>query len=71
MKHGIFSLESSVSPTFSILPKLYELWDLVTEIHKKLCNKRALSTGGPCTFEYVTLLQSFHRYLLSMHWYIA
>ena len=26
----------------------------------KLWNKRVLSTGEPCTCEYVTLLQSFH-----------
>ena len=25
----------------------------------------------PCTCEYVTLLQSFHRSTLSKHWYIA
>ena len=45
--------------------------NLVAEIHQKLCNKRALSTGEPCTCEYVTLLQSFHRGTLSIHWYIA
>ena len=28
-------------------------------------------TGEPCTCEYVTLLQSFHRGTLSIHWYIA
>ena len=45
--------------------------NLVAEIHQKLWNKRALSTGEPCTCEYVTLLQSFHRGTLSIHWYIA
>ena len=45
--------------------------NLVAEIHQKLCNKRALSTGEPCTCEYVTLLESFHRGRLSIHWYIA
>ena len=35
--------------------------NLVAEIQQKLCNKRALSNGEPCTCEYVTLLQSFHR----------
>ena len=45
--------------------------NLVAEIHQKLCNKRVLSTGEPCTCEYVTLLQSFHRGTLSIHWYIA
>ena len=37
----------------------------------KLCNKRVLSTGEPCTCEYVTLLQSFHRGTLSIHWYMV
>ena len=45
--------------------------NLVTEIHQKVWNKRALGTGEPCTCEYVTLLQSFHRGTLSIHWYIA
>ena len=45
--------------------------NLVAEIPQKLCNKRVLSTGEPCTCEYVTLLQSFHRGTLSIHWYIA
>ena len=42
--------------------------NVVAEIHQKLCNKRVLSTGKPCTCEYVTLLQSFHRSTLSTHW---
>ena len=29
------------------------------------------SSGEPCTCEYITLLQSFHRGTLSIHWYIA
>ena len=45
--------------------------DLAADIHYKLCNTRVLSTGEPCTCEYVTLLQSFHRGALSTHWYIA
>ena len=48
--------------------------NLVAAIDKKLWNERALeckSTGEPCTCEYVTLLQSFHRDTLSMYWYIA
>ena len=45
--------------------------NLVAEIHYKLCNTRVLSTGEPCTCEYVTLLQLFHRGTLSIHWYIA
>ena len=30
-----------------------------------------LCTGEPRTCEYVTLIQSFHRGTLSIHWYIA
>ena len=30
-----------------------------------------MSNGEPCTSEYVTLLQSFHRGTLRIHWYIA
>ena len=45
--------------------------NLVAEIHQKLCNERGLSTGEPCTCEYVTLFHSFHRGTLSIHWYIA
>ena len=45
--------------------------NLVAEIHWKLCEKTALSTGEPCTSEYITLRQSFHRGLLSIHWYVA
>ena len=45
--------------------------NIATEIQFKLLNERALSTVAPCTSEYVTLLQSFHRSTLSMHWYIA
>ena len=45
--------------------------NLVAQIHWKLCNRRALSTGEPCTCEYITLFQSFHRGTLSIHCYIA
>ena len=45
--------------------------NVVAEIQLKLLNERALSTGEPCSCEYVTLLQSFHRGTLSIHWYIA
>ena len=45
--------------------------NLVAEIHLKLWNKRALSIGEPCTSEYVTLLQWFHRGTLSIYWCIA
>ena len=45
--------------------------NLAVEIHLKLYNKLDFSTGEPCTCEYVTLLQPFHRGILSIHWYIA
>ena len=45
--------------------------NLAAEIYWKFWNKRALRTGEPCTCEFVTLLQSFHRNTLSIHWYIA
>ena len=45
--------------------------NLLAENHQKLYNKTVLSAGEPCTCEYVTLLQSFHRGTLSIHWYIA
>ena len=40
-------------------------------IKSKLLYERVLNTGEPCTCEYVTLLQSFHRGTLSIRWYIA
>ena len=45
--------------------------NIVAEIQFKLLNERVLGTGEPCTCEYVTLLQSFHRGILSIHWYVA
>ena len=45
--------------------------NIVAEIQFKLLNERILSTEETCTCEYVTLLQSFHRDTLSIHWYIA
>ena len=45
--------------------------NLVVEIQFKLSNERALSTGEPCTFEYVTFPQSFHKGTLSIQWYIV
>ena len=45
--------------------------DVVAEIQFKFVKGTALSTGEPCTCEYVTLLQSFQRDTLSIHWYIA
>ena len=43
----------------------------VAEIQLKLLNERAFSSGESCTCKYVTLLQSFRRVTLSIHWYIA
>ena len=45
--------------------------NVVAEIQFELLNERALSTGEPCTWEYVTLLQLFNSGKLSIHWYIA
>ena len=44
------------------------LWQ---KIDLKLWNGRTFSTLEPCTCEYLTLIQSFHRDKLSIHWYIA
>ena len=43
----------------------------VAEIHQKLWNERVLSSEEPCTCEYATLPQSFHRGTLSIHCYIT
>ena len=45
--------------------------NLAAEIQQNFWNERALGTGQPCTFEYVTLLQSFYRSILSIHCNIA
>ena len=58
-------------PTFWILPNYMNSANAVSDLQFKLLNERALSTGEPCTFLYVTLLQSFHRGAWSIHWYIA
>ena len=66
-----FSSESSVSPTFWILPKLYELCKSCRRNSLETLYIRFWSTGEPSICEYVTLLQSFYRGALSIHWYIA
>ena len=71
MKHYFFCPKSSVSPTFGSCQNCMSSANLVAEIHQKLCNKRALSTGIPCICECVSLHQSSHRGTLSIHWYIA
>ena len=48
-----------------------ETLNIVAEIQFKLLNEKVLSTGEPCTCEYVPLLQSFRRGTLSIYWYIA
>ena len=45
--------------------------NIIAEIQLKLSDERPLSTGEPCTCENVTMLQSFHRGTLGIHWYIA
>ena len=45
--------------------------NLAEEIHQKRWNIKALSTGEPYTCGNVTLLQSFHRDTLSIHWQIT
>ena len=45
--------------------------NFIVEIHQRLCNQIVLSPGEPCTCQYVTLLQSFHRGTLSIYWNIA
>ena len=44
---------------------------IVAEFQLTLSNERVLKTGEPCTCEYVTLLQSFHRGILSIQGYIT
>ena len=57
--------------SFGPCPNCMSSANIVAEIQFKLLNERVLSTGEPCTCEYVTLLQSFHRGTLSIHWCIA
>ena len=45
--------------------------NIVAQIQLKLLNEEILSIGEPYTYEYVTLLQSFHRGTLSIRWDIA
>ena len=63
---NVFFRKFWTSPTFWILPKLYELCESC-----RRNSLEALSTGEPCTCEYVTLFQSFHKGTLSIHCYIA
>ena len=55
----------------TIWPNCMSSASLIGEIHQKLCNRKGLSTGEPCICEYVTLLQSFHGCILSVHWYLG
>ena len=50
------------------LVKFVSSANLIAEIRY---NERALRSGEPCTCEYVTVLQSFHRGTLNIHWCIA
>ena len=72
MKHQIFFLKKVLFLlNFGSCQNCMRSANLFSEIHQNRCNKRVLSTGEPCTCEYVTLLQSFHRGTLSIHWYIV
>ena len=51
---------------FGPCPNCMSSANIVAEIRFRRLNERALSIG-----EYVTLLHSFHRGTLSLHWYIA
>ena len=57
--------------SFGSCPNCMGSANIFAEIQFKLLNERALSTREPCACEYVTLLQSFHRGTLSIHWYIV
>ena len=57
--------------SFESCPTCMSSANIVAEILFKLLNERVLSTAEPCTSEYVTLIQSFHRGTLIVHWYIA
>ena len=52
---------------FGSYPNCMSSANLVVEIQFKLLNERALRTGEPCTCEYFTLLQPFHRGTLSIY----
>ena len=67
---NFFSSECSGSFISWILLKLYYLCKSCNRKIETL-ERKSLSTGEPCTCEYVTLLQSFDRVTLSIHWYIA
>ena len=57
--------------SFRPCPNCISSANLVAEIQLELLNERALSTGEPCTYEHVTLVQSFYRGTISLHWYLA
>ena len=44
---------------------------ILSHISTRNFGKKALNSGEPCNCEYVTLLQSFYRDNLSIHWFIA
>ena len=72
MKHQIFFLKKVLFLLhFGSCQSCMRSANLFSEIHENRCNKRVLSTAEPCTCEYVTLLQSFHRGTLNIHRYIV
>ena len=44
--------------------------NIVPEIQLTLSNESVLRTGEPYTCEYLTLLESFYKYTLSIQWYM-
>ena len=57
-----FSLQKVlVVLSFGSCPNRMSVANIVAEIQFKIFNERALSTGEPCTCEYVAFLESIHR----------
>ena len=71
MKHWISLQKVMDLMNLGSCPNYMNSANVVAEIQFKLLNERALSTREPCTYEYVTLLQLFHRSTSSIPWYIA
>ena len=67
-----FSLQKVLGHlSFGSCPNCMSSANNIAQIQVKLLNEEILSIGEPCTCEYVTLLQSFDRGTLSIHWHIA
>ena len=70
LKYEIFQKVLGLS-NFGSFPNCMSSANIVVEIQFKLLNERTLTSEEPCTCEYVTLFQSFHRGALSIPWNIA